>query len=117
MTKTRLHLTCRSIDEILANHQVSISVIDVYFSDNTLLFLLTEATFLNTEIMQDLKKALKNKDVLALGDSILVHNYVHSTELVNTNSNVIEREFHAIVAQPVATLDVMELIAIHEDKA
>jgi hypothetical protein len=114
MTKSHTYLIRKVNNTIRANHQLSVT--DVYFSDNTLLFLLTEATFLDTKILQDLKRALRTNDMLAMVGSILVFNYVHQVEFVSYKLNVIEGEFEVSPAKPVETMDVLSLIADHQDR-
>jgi hypothetical protein len=54
--------------------------------------------------------------MLAMVGSILVFNYVHQVEFVSYKLNVIEGEFEVSPAKPVETMDVLSLIADHQDR-
>jgi hypothetical protein len=112
--ETYLEKICYLVDSVLAQHGLSAKIAGGYVAGEGLLLSLSDTTFVNTQVRLDIQKTLEASQVLATVGVVLVHNYLRRFEPGSFASQVIEGEFEVSPAQPVGTVDVLELIADHQ---
>jgi len=111
-----LERICYLVDGVLAQHGLSAKIAGGYVAGNGLLLSLSDTTFVNTGVRHDIQKALDASQVLATVGVVLINNYLHQFEPDSFTSQVIEGEFKVSPSRPVETMDVLALIAAHQDQ-
>lgn len=111
-----LERICYLVDGVLAQHGLSAKIAGGYVAGNGLLLSLSDRTFVNTGVRHDIQKALDANQVLATVGVVMINNYLRQFEPGSFASQIIEGEFEVNPAQPVETVDVMDLIAIYQDE-
>ena len=111
-----LERICYLVDGVLAQHGLSAKIAGGYVAGNGLLLSLSDSTFVHTGVRHDIQKALDANQVLATVGVVMINNYLRQFEPGSFASQIIEGEFEVSPAQPVETVDVMDLIAIHQDE-
>jgi hypothetical protein len=112
-----LEKICYLVDSVLAQHGLSAKIAGGYVAGNGLLLSLSDSSFVNTGVRHDIQKALAASQVLSTVGVVLIHDYSPYFEPGTFASEIIEGEFEVRTAQPVETIDVLALIADHQDQA
>jgi hypothetical protein len=111
-----LERICYLVDGVLAQHGIAAKIAGGYVAGDNLLLSLSDTTFVNTGVRHDIQKALEASKVLATVGVVLVNNYSCHVEPDSFAAQVIEGEFEVRPAKPVETMDVLSLIADHQDQ-
>lgn len=114
--ESHLEKICYLVDGVLAQHGLSTKIAGGYIAGNGLLLSLTDTTFVNTGVRHDIQAALEASQVLATVGVVLINNYSCHFEPDSFAAQVIEGEFEVGISQPVETVDVLALIAEHQNQ-
>ena len=112
-----LERICYLVDGVLAQHGLSAKIAGGYVAGNGLLLSLSDTTFVNTGVRHDIRKALDANQVLATVGVVMINNYLRQFEPGSFAAQVIEGEFEVSPGKPVETVDVLDLITVHQNQS
>ncbi len=113
--KSRLEKICFRLDSILSRHDVQAKVVGGYVAGSGLLFSLSDNIFLNTNVRSDIQHSLQASKVIATVGVVMVHNYhPNITETRSQEVTVIQGDFTIEEFNKPDTVNVLDLIATHE---